>query len=103
MKQDTKTARADLLSIISSAFPSQFNLDRDTAAKFLCISAGHLSNMDCVNRPILPSRKIGAKVVYQITDIINFQLGLREEAPKLGRRTKADVMAAREAEGGLHD
>lgn len=101
MQKDVKELRAQVRNEIRAIHPDKFNLSRKEFATLAGVTTGHISNCEAVHkRPLVAPVFEGRKVLYPITDVVEYLVNqrLKSTKPKLGARTKADRIAA---EGGV--
>lgn len=80
---------------IVAQYPGILNFDRATAARIVGVSVGHLRNCESAGRPLIAPVKIGAKVLYQLPDLVDFLTAQRaKKLVRRGPRTKAERIEA---------
>lgn len=99
-EQTPDEARKYFENYIEASFPKQINLDREETAQLICVSPGHLRNLDAENKSLFPHRSVGGKVVYQRNDIVEYLVSTRVRPGRKTKASKIEAAAAAVAAGG---
>ncbi len=101
MQDNTKQIRALICDAIRTIHPDKFNLNRKEFATLVGVTVGHISNCEVIyKRPLVLPVYEGSKVLYPMTDVIDYLVNQRLKTlkAKRGAPTKASRI---DAKGGV--